>query len=184
MRYSGVAMVLHWLIALAIIGMLALGFIMTDAEPGSTQQFKLYQLHKSIGITILALSLFRLVWRLTHRPPPLPADMPLWQRVAARASHAGFYALMLGMPLTGWMVVSASPWNIPTVLFGFIPLPHLPVLSTLPNKAPVEKTLEQVHSAGAWILIGLLVLHVGAALYHHFFRRDDVLWGMLPHRRR
>ena len=103
-RYTAVAIVLHWAIAAAVIFMLPLGFTMHElAEDGHASQalFEAYQLHKSIGLTVLALTLVRLAWRLTHRPPPLPQGMPAWEAVAARATHWGFYVLTLALPLTG-----------------------------------------------------------------------------------
>ena len=180
LRYDGVAIALHWLMALAIVGMIALGLIMTDLPRGSTLQFSMFQLHKSVGVTVLLLTLLRLAWRLAHRPPALPDEMPVWEKLAAHAGHLGLYALMFGLPLSGWAVVSASPLNIPTVLFGVIHWPHLPLLSTLANKKPVAEALESLHSAAAWILIALLVVHAGAALRHHFLLKDDVLRRMLP----
>jgi cytochrome b561 len=180
LRYDSVAIALHWLTALAVVGMLAMGLIMTDLPRGSSLQFALFQLHKSVGVTILGLTVLRLGWRLAHRPPALPDEMPAWEKRAAHAGHLGLYALLLGMPLSGWAMVSASPRNIPTILYGVIPWPHLPVLSTLANKKPVADALEDLHSAAAWILIALLVVHVGAALRHHFLLNDDVLRRMLP----
>jgi cytochrome b561 len=180
LRYDGVAIALHWLTALAIIGLIAMGLIMTDLPRGSALQFKMFQLHKSVGVTVLALTLLRLAWRLAHRPPPLPDEMPAWEKLAAHAGHLGLYGLMFAMPLSGWAVVSASPLNIPTVLYGVIPWPHLPILSTLADKKPVAEALEDLHSAGAWILIALLVVHAGAALRHHFLMKDDVLRRMVP----
>lgn len=179
-RYDAVAIALHWLIALAIAGQLIMGFSMTALHPGSFLQFQLYQAHKSVGMTILALSVLRLGWRLMHVPPPLPASMPIWEQRLARISHAVLYILLLGMPLSGWAVVSASPLNIPTVLYGTLPLPHLPILSTLSNKSTVEPMLKGIHEVGAWILIGLLVGHIAAAWRHHVLLRDDVLIRMLP----
>lgn len=180
LRYDGVAIVLHWLMALAIVGMIALGLIMTDLPRGSALQFSMFQLHKSVGVTILGLTVLRLAWRLAHRPPPLPEAMPAWEKLAAHAGHLGLYVLMFGLPLSGWAVVSASPLNIPTVLYGVVPWPHLPILSTLADKKPVAEALEDLHSAAAWILIALLVVHAGAALRHHFLLKDDVLRRMLP----
>jgi len=179
-RYDGVAIALHWLTAFAIVGLLAVGLIMTDLPKRSALQFSLFQLHKSVGVTVLGLTLLRLAWRLTHRPPDLPDEMPGWEKLAAHAGHLGLYALMLGLPLSGWAMVSASPLNIPTVLYGVIPWPHLPILSTLVNKKPVAEALEDLHSAAAWTLIVLLVLHIGAALRHHFILKDDVLRRMSP----
>ena len=180
-RYSAVSIVLHWTIALAILGQIQLGWTMTDLDEGMTQ-FRLYQLHKSIGITILLLSLVRLGWRLTHPAPPLPAHMKGWERVLARTTHVGFYVAMIGMPLVGWAVVSASPYNIPTVLYDAVPWPHLPVLPDLEpdTKEDLAESLADVHGTSAWLVIGLLALHAAGALKHHFLDRDTVLWRMLP----
>jgi cytochrome b561 len=180
--YGTVAKTLHWLIAAAIIAMLAIGWIMTSLPRTDPEKFTLFQLHKSVGITILLLSLFRLAWRLTHRAPPLPAAMPGWEKFAARATHALFYVLIIGMPLVGWGIVSASPLNLPTYLYGVIPWPHLPVLPDLgpEDKKQIGHMLGAAHSYGAYILAGLLVLHVAAAHKHHWFDRDDVLTRMAP----
>jgi cytochrome b561 len=179
-RYDGVAMALHWLTALAVLGLLVVGLVMTDLPRGSALQFVLFQGHKSVGITVLLLTVARLAWRLAHRPPPLPASMPPWERAAAHAGHLGLYLFLLAMPLTGWALVSASPLNIPTVLYGVLPWPHLPILATLADKKPVAAALATTHGALAWILIALLVVHVGAALRHHVLLKDDVLRRMVP----
>ncbi|MDR3440155.1 cytochrome b [Telmatospirillum sp.] len=180
LRYDGVAIALHWLTALFIVGLLAVGLIMTDLPKGSALQFSFFQLHKSMGITVLGLTILRLAWRLAHRPPDLPETMTSWEKTAAHAGHLGLYALLFGLPLSGWALVSASPRNIPTMLYGVVPWPHLPILSTLTDKKPVAEAIEDLHSAAAWILMALLVVHVGAALWHHFARKDDVLRRMLP----
>jgi cytochrome b561 len=179
-RYSLVAIVLHWLSALGILALVAMGLAMTQLELAPMRKFELYQWHKSLGITVLLLTLLRLGWRLFRPPPALPPGMPKVERRAAHGAHILLYGLLIGMPLTGWAVVSASPFNIPTLLYGTIPWPHLPVIATLADKANAEKVLAVVHASGAWILIALLVLHVGAALLHHLILRDDTLWRMLP----
>lgn len=179
-RYTLVAIVLHWLIALGILVLLALGLAMTRGSLPPMDRFAFYQWHKSVGLTVLVLMGLRVLWRLFHRPPPLPEAMPKAERRAAGAAHLALYGLLLAMPLVGWAMVSASPYNIPTVLYGVVPWPHLPVLPELPNKAAVEGVLKLLHSYGAWLLIALLVLHVGAALRHHLVLRDDTLWRMLP----
>ena len=106
-RYSAVAIGLHWAIAAGIIGMIALGWYMGDLPPEAANKIELYQLHKSIGITLLVLSIARLIWRLMNRPPEEP-PMPLWQARGAAIVHVLFYVVMIGLPLTGWMLVSAS----------------------------------------------------------------------------
>jgi cytochrome b561 len=179
-RYDGVAITLHWLIALAVAGQLAMGWSMIAMRPGTFLQFQLYQAHKSVGMTILLLSVLRLSWRLLHVPPPLPPAMPAWERRLARFSHVALYALLLALPLSGWAVVSASPLNIPTVLYGVVPLPHIPVLESLTNKSAVEPVLKGVHEAGVLILVALLAGHIAAALRHHYLLHDDVLLRMVP----
>lgn len=181
-RYTAVAILLHWLIALGILALIAIGLIMTQwqAAIGPMETFKLFQLHKSIGITVLLLALVRVLWRLTHKPPALPADMPAAEKGAAHGLHGLLYLLMLGLPLTGWAVVSSSPFNLPTVLYNLIPWPDLPVLPHLANKAAVSHVLAWVHAYGAWTLIGLLVLHIAAVGRHQFLKRDNILARMVP----
>jgi cytochrome b561 len=106
--------------------------------------------------------------------------MPAWEMRAAKATHAFLYALLIVLPITGWAVVSASPLNIPTVLYGVLPLPHLPVISELEDKRAAESALALVHDIAGWILLILLAGHIGAALRHHFLVHDDVLVRMLP----
>ena len=118
-RYSRTAMLLHWVLALAIVGSFCMGLYMSDL-PFSPQRLKLYNWHKWAGVTILALSALRLLWRLTHRPPAdLP--MPAWQRLAAHATHYGLYLLFFAVPLVGWAYSSAA--GFPIVWFGVLPLP-------------------------------------------------------------
>jgi cytochrome b561 len=179
-RYTIVAIVLHWLIAGGILALLAIGLVMMHAAIPIATKFQLVQLHKSIGITILFLVLLRLLWRLFHAPPPLPETMPPLERKAAIGAHPLLYLAMVGLPLTGWAVVSVAPLNIPTFLFGLVHWPHMPILSTLTNKAPVSAVVTAIHTYGAWALIAVIALHAAAALRHHFIIRDDVLWRMLP----
>lgn len=166
--------------AIGILAMAAIGIVMTRPGLAPAQFFPLYQLHKSVGITILLAAILRILWRLTHRPPELPADMPAVEKLAAHAGHFGLYALMLALPLTGWALVSASVLHIPTFLYGAIPWPDLPILSALHDKAPAEAALKAIHATGAFGLIALVSLHAAAALRHHFIVRDDVLTRMLP----
>jgi len=178
-RYGLVALVLHWLIALSILGMIGVGLYMTSL-PDTPDKFAIYQLHKSFGLTIFGLSLLRLIWRLINPIPPMPMTLSGWERVAARMTHLLFYVLMIVIPLSGWAMVSASPLGIPTHWFGLFEVPHLPVLSALTDKEAAQGALKELHELVSFTLLGLLGLHVGAALRHHFLLHDRTLVRMLP----
>jgi cytochrome b561 len=179
-RYTFVAIALHWIMVLGILILAILGLAMVHGEWLPARLFQLYQLHKSIGITILLLAALRLAWRVAHRPPPLPDAMPALERAAAAGGHLALYAMLFALPLTGWCLVSASVLSIPTVLYGVIAWPDLPVLPNLANKGLVEGLLKQVHAYGAYVLIAMIFVHATAAVRHHFILRDDVLVRMLP----
>ncbi len=184
-RYTDVAVALHWLIGIAVIAMLAIGLVMVQLIHVKATQalgFRLFQLHKSIGITILILAVLRLGWRLTHRPPPLPDGMPAWEHRAAEGTHVLLYGFIIGMPLLGWAYVSASPFTVPTVLYGLVPWPHVPGLATMSGaaKAATAPVLRALHDYGAYALIAFVVLHAGAALRHYFVLHDTVLQRMVP----
>lgn len=191
-RYTSVAIVLHWAIAFAILLMLPLGFWMHgEAEDGntSTAVFNAYQLHKSVGFTILALSLVRLGWRLANPPPALPPHMPGWERLIAKATHWAFYALMIALPLSGWLFVSAgwsihddAPLAVPTRWFNLFGIPHLFGLDQASHEVreDVADLAFNAHALLVYAMIGLAVAHIGAALKHHVFDRDAVLAHMVP----
>ncbi len=181
-RYSSVAVALHWAIAVLILGQIAGGFYMHNLPNASPIKFDLYQLHKSFGLSILLLTVFRLGWRFTHRPPALPAAMPGWEKLAARAAHWGFYALLILTPLAGWAMVSVSPTEIPTKFFGFIPVPHLPFFDGVADAKAAEDMMKERHELLAILILVLLALHVGAALKHRFWNKDQVLQSMTPSR--
>lgn len=165
-RYSKGAIALHWVIALALAGELALGFAM----PKDASGFAEYQLHKSIGIAILLLSFVRLGWRWTHaRPAPVESG-PV--RAMTVIVHRAFYVFMIGMPLTGWALVSSDPLNVPTILFGVLPLPHLPIAETWNHLA------HEAHEWLAWGGLALFAMHVAGALRHHFLLNDGLLARM------
>jgi len=180
-RYSSIAIFLHWSIALLIIGQIVGGLVMVEfLGKGSALKFEIYQWHKSFGILILALSILRLLWRLTHRPPSLPDKMPGWERRLAGFTHIAFYGFLIGMPLVGWAMVSVSPLGISTYLFETIRLPHMPFWEGQDNLVDLENLFKQIHEYMGFAMIGLLLLHIGAALKHHFHDRDDILSRMLP----
>lgn len=179
-RYTAVAIILHWMIALGILILIVMGLVMDHVALPPLRLFQLYQLHKSIGITVLLAIVLRLLWRLTHKPPALPKSMPPFERGAAEWVHGLLYGLQLILPISGWALVSASILGIPTVLYGVLPWPHLPILSALGDKAPAEATLKLLHHWSAWALLAIIVLHAGAALRHHFILHDRILQRMLP----
>jgi len=181
-RYGAVAITLHWLIALGIIANICLGLYFPDLPRSDPNKFMLFQLHKSIGLTVLILSLARVGWRLVNPVPPLPADMNPALKLLARTTQILLYVLIVIIPLTGWATVSASPLGLPTLYFGTFVWPHIPFLADLPRtqKVPLQKELQAVHVFLAWSAIVLVPLHIAGALYHQFIRRDDVLAHMLP----
>jgi cytochrome b561 len=182
-RYGNVAMTFHWLIAALIATNLGLGFyfanVMNSHDPAF---FGIVRLHKSIGLTVLTLSVLRLGWRLINPIPPLPSDFGLGMRVLARGTHYLFYVLIIAVPMAGWSLVSASPRGTPTLYFGLFQWPHIPFLADLPRamKRPYAQALGEIHALLAYSAALLLVLHASAALWHHFSRRDDVLKRMVP----
>lgn len=171
-RYTRTAMSLHWLIAIAIFGTFALGTYMADLRISPTM-LKLYSWHKWAGVTIFVLVVARLAWRLGHPPPALPAHMPPLERLAAHAGHLALYGLMFAIPVSGWLMSSALGFQ--TVWFGVLPLPDL-----VAKDAALGDLLQQVHLVLNYMLLALVVMHVAAALKHHFINRDDVLLRMLP----
>jgi cytochrome b561 len=175
--YGAISVGLHWVIAIAILYQIWIGYSMVLNKDAAA-----FQVHKSLGLTILALSILRLSWRFVDRPPPLPERMPRWQRVAARISHWTFYFLMIVIPLTGWLYISSFPPNprITTEFWGLFDVPLLTRLSELPGREAIGHFLEGAHGLMAFGMLLLLNLHVGAALKHHFWNRDRVLHGMLP----
>lgn len=170
-RYGLGAIILHWLLALALTFQLSLGL---GLEHLGTEGFAVYQLHKSVGIAVLLLSLLRLGWRLAY-PAPQPLGKGFTARLAS-AVHAGLYVFMVGAPLTGWLLVSTDKVKVPTLLFGTLPWPHLPVSDALNGLAHVS------HALLGWIGIALILLHVAGALRHQLLLRDGLMARMAPGR--
>ena len=165
-RYGASAILLHWLLALMLVGSFGVGVYMADL-PVSPSRLKLYNYHKWAGVTILALSGLRLLWRLTHRPPA-DVPMPAWQSRAAHATHGLLYALFFIVPLVGWAYSSAAGY--PVVWFGVLPLPDF---------VPVDKALAEAikpwHERSAMLMAALVLLHVAGALKHQLIDRDGLI---------
>ena len=171
-RYGVVAQLFHWTIVVLIIVQFVLANRADDLPLGSAKIAVLAR-HKSFGITILALMLLRLVWRWINKVPAEPSDVPHWQRIAARISHVALYVLLIATPVVGWLMSSAR--NFPVSWFGLVTLPDF----IAPNR-PAYDFLHEAHEVMAFTLLGLALLHVAAALKHHFIDRDNVLRRMLP----
>jgi cytochrome b561 len=170
--YRWPAKLFHWLTAAAVITAVVLGFSMVSAEPGPRQN-QLYDLHRSFGALILTLTGLRLLWRLYSPPPPLVPGMPAWQELAATWTHRLLYVFLFAMPLLGWAGTSAFPATI--TVFGLFELPPL----VKPNRE-LSTILLGIHWRLGWLLCVVIAGHVGAALYHHFIRKDETLRRMLP----
>ena len=168
--YTPVAKSLHWLMALLILGLLALGTYMSEL-PLSPQKLELYAWHKWTGVTVFLLVWLRLAWRVAHRPPGLPASLSPRMRLVAHAGHAALYVLMVLIPLSGWLMSSAKGFQ--TVWFGVLPIPDL-----IGKDRLLGEILQQVHEALSSLLMLTLAGHVAAALWHHFVLKDDTLRRM------
>lgn len=162
---------IHWLMALLILVQMVLGW-MAVQWPFSPTKIELFVWHKSLGITALALVLVRIVWRLFNPTPQLPAHMSPWQAYMARAGHLALYALMLLMPISGWIINDAA--NFPLTVFHLIPMPSL-----VEPSERLEDIAKLVHLTGFWLLAFVLSAHIGAALVHHFYHRDVILRRMI-----
>jgi cytochrome b561 len=177
--YNTVAIWLHWTMAGLILVNLILGWSHEQVEEDLSHQFMWF--HKSIGLTVLLLAIFRLVWRLTHKIPALPDHMPEWEKWASRLSHWGLYGLFIALPAAGWLMSSASPRNAPIPFWG-LQAPKWPAFQAMDTA--VRKALAhdfgEWHERLAWALLALVVIHVLAALRHHFWNKDFVLHHMIP----
>lgn len=171
-RWGGISQVLHWLIAVLILVMAWLGLTMGDL-PNGPDKIATYALHKSLGLSILALVTLRLIWRLYAGAPTPLAGTPRWQERIAGVTHVALYALLLALPLSGWLLNSAA--GFPLQWFGLFNLPAL-----AGRDESLHAVAENTHELLFWALAGLVVLHAAAAFHHHLFLRDATLARMLP----
>jgi cytochrome b561 len=171
-RYASTAIGLHWIMAALLLTLFGVGLYMHDL-PLSPWKLRVYSWHKWAGLTAFFLLLVRLAWRATHRPPQLPAAMAPALRWAAHAGHGLIYALMVAIPISGWLMSSAKGFQ--TVYLGVLPIPDL-----LDKNKALGDLLAQVHASLNFLLAAVVVGHAGAAVKHHFIDKDDVLTRMLP----
>ena len=175
-HYGAMAKGFHWVIALLILGLIAVGLIMTRMDP-SPQMFKIFALHKSIGITVLALASLHLLWRiLSVHPVPLPGHQQ-WEKMLSKVIHRLLYVAMFLMPMTGWLGSSAKGYSVS--VFKLFTLPNL----VAPND-DLAKIFWTIHEYAAYTLIAMIALHFAGAIKHHIIDRDETLWRMLPWSRR
>ncbi|HEY3325650.1 MAG TPA: cytochrome b [Novimethylophilus sp.] len=171
-RYTATAIGLHWLMAMLLIALFAVGIYMHEL-PLSPWKLHIYSWHKWAGVTTFLLVLARLTWRFAHRPPALPGTMPAAMQLAAHAGHATLYQLMIAIPLSGWLMSSAKGFQ--TVYFGILPIPDL-----MGKDKALGDLLQNVHQTLNFLLVAMVIGHAGAALKHHLIDKDDVLARMLP----
>lgn len=169
-RYGALAQLFHWVIALGFVVQFGLAYYMEDL-PNTPFKIDMYNLHKSIGLTLLALAVLRLLWRWANPVPPLPPGRPRWEALASRASHVGLYGLIFLQPVTG--LVQALYARFPSLIWGIkLPKPEA-------NEA-ISGAFGAAHFYLQWVVIGLVAIHIAAALRHHIVLKDDVLRRMLP----
>ena len=171
-RYTTIAIVFHWLVALLIIGAFTMGLVMTDMSLSPTK-LKYYSWHKWAGVTILGLACLRLLWRLTHPAPAYPASMPAWQKSSANVLHGLLYVLMFAVPVSGYFYTLSA--GFPVVYFGLFELPVL-----IDKNEALKPVLQAVHFWLNMTLAGAVGIHIAAALKHQLIDLDGVLKRMMP----
>jgi cytochrome b561 len=171
--FGSVTKLAHWLTALAVFGLVGLGWVMADLPLGATK-LELYGLHKSIGVLVLVVTLARIAWRFRQPGPGALASQAAWEHRLAKAVHLALYACLLGLPLSGWIASSGA--GFPVSVFGLVTLPDL-----VAADPAVKDGAAAVHGVLAWVLVVSITLHVAGALKHHVLDRDDTLRRMLPH---
>ena len=171
-KWGAVAKLFHWLIAILVFCMIGLGLAAVNA-PLSPLKLQLFTVHKLTGLTVFTLMIARLIWRILSPEPILPPSLPGWEKVIARLTHYMLYGLVLLMPISGYVITSAA--NFPITAFGLFEVPLL-----VPPDKEIQENAETIHYLGFIALSGLVLLHVAAALRHHFILKDEILRRMLP----
>ena len=177
-RYDAVAMTLHWVMAIAFFLMLGSGLALEFIETiPKSLAFSMIQWHKSLGLILLVAFFIRIGWRLFHRPPALPASIKQLDKIAAKSGHWALYLMMIALPLSGWVMVSSSPYGLPTFIFGWFEWPHIPAIQ---GNDMVNDASKEAHEIMAWVFIGLIALHIAAVIKHFLIDRENLLKRMLP----
>jgi len=179
-KYNLIAIALHWVMAICFFIMLGAGFAMSNLEFDPSLKFQIYQWHKSGGVLLLLAFFFRIVWRLFKPPPPLPNGLPALDVKAAKLGHYGLYALMIAMPLTGWLMVSASVYGLPTIVFDLFEWPHIPGIAG--NEA-IENIANRAHFILGILFSLMIAAHIGAVIKHHLKDKINLMPRMIPWRK-
>ena len=174
-RYHSTAIILHWVMAVAVILMLGSGLTLEYVELQQQFKFQLFQWHKSLGVLLLLAVALRIAVRLWQTPPALPVTFAPWEVIAAKLGHYGLYIVMIAMPLSGWIMVSSSPYGLPTLVFGWFEWPHLPGIAA--NEV-INNAAKTVHGLCAWAFLALLAAHIGAVVKHYLFDHENLLRRM------
>jgi cytochrome b561 len=172
-RYSALNQALHWITALCMFAILPLAWVMTNAQTHPSVQHATYNWHKTLGLIVLLLTMFRFVWRFVDKPPPYPARVAAWDRSLAHLAYFLFFAVMIWMPVTGF--IDSAYDGYPIKLFNLIPTPEI-----FPKNVRMERTFAALHSLGQWPTYALIVLHLTAVAFHLIWGKDGVLGRMLP----
>lgn len=171
-NYGSMAKFLHWLISILFIGMIIFGFILVNLPKGNTTSF-LVGIHKSIGLTVLLIVIFRVIWRFSEVQPLLPITVPIWEKIAAHSVQFFLYIVLFAMPISGWIMSSLS--SRPFLFWGWFNAKF-----PFPKNLTLSNQFFTAHEVIAWLAVGLICLHVGAAVKHHFIEKNNVLKRMLP----
>lgn len=180
-RYTIIAMILHWVMAIAFFLMLGSGIAMVNFEIDPSFKFNLYQWHKSLGVLLLITFFLRVAWRLWNKPPALPQSFKKLDVIGAKLGHLGLYALMIAMPLSGWVMVSSSVYGLPTIVFGWFEWPHISALS---GNEIVNTISKNAHWIMSWIFIAMIAIHILAVIKHYKVDKENLLTRMIPTRKK
>ena len=172
-RYNKFSMLLHWTVAILVLVLICLGMFMHDIPKGDPDRAFFFNLHKSIGVTAGLIMFIRLWWRYKNPPPPLPSSLPRWQVFMSKLSHGLLYVCLIGMPIIGFSASQFTKYGV--TYFGLFKIP--PMGS---NNPELRDFLQSIHHDLSYFLMGLIVVHVLAAMYHRFVLRDGVVRRMLP----
>jgi len=174
-RYNAIAIILHWIMAIAFFLMLASGLSFDNIAMAQSFKFQLYQWHKSLGVLLIVAFALRIGWRLFHKPPQLPASFKKIDIIGAKLGHIALYALMIAMPLSGWAMVSSSPYGLPTIVFGWFEWPHIPRLS---GDNFINGLAKDAHWIMGWIFLSVIAIHIFAVIKHYKIDNENLIKRM------